>query len=167
MPKTTFTDQENIIYELIPDGDYIVEVIKSEAAISNKPKTSGCDVIEVQLRVDTHPNCRIWDDLVFGYEKLQWKIDCFLKSMNFLVDGHTPQKGEDLDITIENVIGLRGWVSIGHRDYFPTGADQKDPKNKKSVNEVKVYITNKPKLARRKIESSDVPAAAVENDPWA
>jgi hypothetical protein len=156
MPKTTFTDSQALVYELVPPGDYVVEVIKAEAGLSKDGKTRGCDIFDVQVAVENHPNCRIWDDLTFGYEKLQWKLDVFVKAMNFTINeqgqydpaGRLPRKGESFDMNVEDLLGLRGWVSIGVREYMPTPKGPDDKPEKKKINEIKVWLTDKPKLPR-------------------
>lgn len=153
MPKVTFTNQENIApSELIAAGDYTFEVIKSEAKISAGAKTSGCDMFEFQIRIEKFPGCTIWEELIFGYEKLQWKLDTFLSSANFLVNGKPPEKGENFDLEAEDIIGLRGWCTVKVEDYFK---EVNGVKEKKQTNRVAFWITNKPKLQRN---MANVPA---------
>jgi hypothetical protein len=151
MPSVTFTDQENISpSELIAAGDYTFEVIKCDAVIRNGGKTNGCDAFDFQIRIEKHPGCTIWEDITFGYEKLQWKLDTFLKSANFLFNGKPLVKGQAFDITPEDMIGLRGWCTVKVEDYKATTGEMR------KTNRVAVWITNKEKLAR------NAPAPAPE-----
>lgn len=154
MPKVTFTDQENKApSELIAAGDYEVEVIKCESGLRNSGKTNGCEAFDFQVRVAKHPGCTIWEDITFGYEPLQWKLDVVLKCLNFLFDGRPLEKGQAFDIAPEDMIGLRGWVTVKVEDYRASTGEMR------KTNRVAVWRTDKPKLPRNTPAATSNPFA--------
>lgn len=144
MPKHIFRDEENRTFELLPDGDYIVEVAKAELGISNGAKTRGSEQLELTLRSEPH-GITLYETLIF-HESVDWKIDNFIKCMNLCA-----VKGQDIELTPENILGVRGWITVGTEEY-----------QGKKRNRIKVWITNKPKLPRNtpaipRTEDDDVP----------
>jgi hypothetical protein len=163
MPKYNFGDKENRVFEVVPKGDHIVEVISGESGIKSKGKCNGSDFLSIKLRVETNPNCTFEEELIF-HPNCEWRIDTFLKSMNFLINGRPIQKGDDVDINVGNVIGLRGWATLGIRTW-----DKLDDKGNKmgegKVNEVITWITNKEKLSRNVPAQQAEPAPQEEEGP--
>lgn len=144
MPKHVFKDSDNIKFELLPKGDYIVEVVGVEFGIQ-KPgtETAGSDIMKIKVKVDGKPNQ--WEERFIFYKSCEWRIDTFVKCMNFLVNGKPPVKGQEIDYTEESLMGLRGWVTIGVREQKKTVNNITETT---LYNEVLVWLTDKPKLAR-------------------
>lgn len=150
MPSVKFTNKDSLVFdrETVPPGDYAVEVIKCDASIRTGGKCNGCDAFDFQLRLVDNPKCTFYEDMVFGRENLQWKIDVILKSLNFLYNGKPLVAGQEFSIEPEDMIGLRGWATLKVRDYTKDmGNGKTEPR---TVNEVAVWLTNKEKLARNK-----------------
>jgi hypothetical protein len=158
MPRYNFGDEENRSFEVMPKGDYILEVIGAESGIKDKGKTKGADFLTVKLRVENHPGCTFEEDLIF-FETTFWRVDTFLKAMNFQVNGRPMKKGDPVELTTENVIGLRGPATLGIREWDKKN-ERGDVVGKGQINEVITWITNGVKLPR------NVPAPApVQNVP--
>jgi len=144
MAKYQFGDSENRKSEIIPEGNYILEVVGVEFGLTRE---RGDDKMELELKVDGK-DCRIYETLTFT-PKVEWKIDTFVKSCNLLIDGRSPKKGEAIDFSEELVIGLRGWATVFVDEYTPkNSADGK----KKKINKVRTWLTDKEKLPRREYE---------------
>jgi hypothetical protein len=155
MPSFKFTDQEPKTYELWPIGDYLWQVTACEFSIQNGGPCGGSDAME--LTFDFQRNVggetqhkEVTKKLIF-HEKTAWVVDAFVKSGNLLIDGRAPLKNENIDFNERMVVGLRGWATLGVREY----KSDRDGKMK-TVNEVIAFITNKEKLAK-----------AIEIDPMA
>lgn len=171
MPTTTFNNKEVTEFELLPDGEYIVEVIEYADALSDGPKTRSCPQIELTLLVEkpgSNTKGRINfvsltfpDDLRPSREDsdlrdyLDGVLDSFAVCMG-LVDKN--QIGQGIDWNESTVMGLRGWALIGKRT----------SKTNKTFNEVKKWLRDKPKLPKRErkaeVDPFAAPVAAVEND---
>jgi hypothetical protein len=145
MPKFTYKAEPNKSFELLPDGDYLVEILEADPCISQANKYRGAEQFEIKFR-DSKSGAEFLDWLTFHAE-LEWKVDNFISCFNFPV-----VKGEEIDITPDDLIGRKGWVRVGHYT-----------KNDKKYNQVAIYYTNKEKFARTKLE---VPAEAEEAAPW-
>ncbi|HYE30260.1 MAG TPA: hypothetical protein VEH27_02425 [Methylomirabilota bacterium] len=165
MPKHVFTDQEGQSLVILKSGDYILEVVSAEQTISTGNKTRGCDQLELKLR-EQDTGALIYETLTFGYPALGWKIDTFMKSM-----GLHASKGEEVELTAESVIGLRGWATVRPDKYVNSQGVEKEN------NKVAAWITTKdkfPKIVKvdyfdqRKTApaqaSAPVPAQAVDDD---
>jgi hypothetical protein len=158
MPKAVFTDQEHKTFELVQKGDYRFEVTGVKLTVGErdwgKLQVKGKQVIEAELTIlkgDTNEQVgRVYDDFPFGVKELQYKLDTFAKSTDMRMEnGELPKKGEALDFSEETLLGLRGWATVGVRDYNKTELiDSKPVVKTKQANEVERYITNKPKIAR-------------------
>lgn len=151
MPSYKFTNQDNKIFEPVPPGDYIVEVVKCDEGIVTSGASSGSDKMDLLLKVEGRDQS-LFETLTFT-EKASWKIDTFVRSCNLLVDGKQPVPNQVIEFTENMVIGLRGWVTI-FIDEYPAGSGKKK-------NKVKLWITNKEKLAKNEFtsepEEDDVP----------
>ena len=149
MPKYTYKDQEALAFELLPNGDYILEVVGYECTISNTPKTRGSEVITVKVRAEGRH--AVWKEKLILHPSCDWKIDVFLKCMNA-----APVKGMEIDLAENMIMGLRGWATVGQREYKAQSGEMK------KTNEVVAWITNKEKLTRAtqslvRTEDDDVP----------
>jgi hypothetical protein len=141
MPKFQYTNQPNKKFELLPDGDYLLEIVGADPCISTAEKYRGSEQFELKFRSVEHgTEFKEW--LTF-HQDLDWKVDNFLTCFNY---GATP--GQEIDIEADRCLGLRGWCAVGHYE-----------KNGKKYNQVRVYYTDKAKLPP--------PAVPVEEDPWA
>jgi len=148
MPSYKFTNQDNKIFEPVTPGDYIVEVTKCEFGIT---KDRGDDKMDLTLRIEGKDTL-LFETLTFT-EKSAWKVDTFVKSCNLLVDGHKPAPNQEIEFSENMVVGLRGWATL-FIDEYPAGSGKKK-------NKVKLWITNKEKLAKNEFtsepEEDDVP----------
>lgn len=155
MPKYQFQDRENKVFELLPAGDYALQVVGYEQSISKGAKTSGCEMVELTLR-DPKSGCEINEKLLFS-EKTEWRIDAFLKSCNA-----APKKGNDVEFSEDLVLGLQGWAAVRVEEY-----KKQDGTIGKS-NKVAIWYTDKAKLPRipmaPKQAEPDPFAAAPEED---
>lgn len=134
MPGYQFQDSENQA-GAVPPGDYTVEVVEVEFGISNGAKTSGADKMSLKLKIDGKATC--FEHLIF-HPSCIWKIDTAIKSLNLLINGKPPKKGESIQFSEPMMLGLRGWATIG----------QEPDKNKVLRNKVVCWITTKEKLAK-------------------
>jgi hypothetical protein len=153
MPRYQFSDEENLQFELLPAGEYRFEVISASQSIVNSGgPANGSERLEIKIRIeDDQGNRRAqWTEQLIFHSSCAWKIDTFVKASNFLVDGASPRKGEDLDINESNIRGLRGWCYIGVEEYTKNGV-------KRQANRVKTWLTDKPKLPKHAIDPTDVP----------
>lgn len=153
MASYSFGDQENKTFELVPDGDYILEVIACEFGLTKK----GDDKMELKVRVESNPNCSFFETLTFT-KAAEWKIDTFVKSTNLLIAGEKPKKGEAIDFSAGLVVGLRGWATVGRESFV--GKDGKQ----KTKNKVAVWLTDREKLPKAVEESEDDLTDETEDD---
>jgi len=86
--------------ELVPAGDYEVEVIDALETVSK----SGHEMIELKLR--TSPGSLVYDFLVFTPSAF-WKIDAFR-----IATGETLVPDEDVNLTGDDLIGRTGRVRL-------------------------------------------------------
>ncbi|MCP4638872.1 MAG: hypothetical protein GY851_00490 [bacterium] len=128
---------------LLPVGQYAFEVAEkdTEEGISQ----AGNDKITVHLVVDGGELgvAHVWESLTFS-ENSFWKIDAFMAST-----GHALKKGEEIELTAEDCIGRKGWVSLKIEEY-----------DKKERNRVDMFI-NPPADAP---STDDEPADADDSD---
>lgn len=145
MPKITYKAEPNKTFELLPDGDYLVEIKEAEPCISQAQKYRGSDQFEFRFQ-DTITGATFNEWLTF-HPELEWKVDNFITCFNF-----PASKGEEIEIQAEDCIGRRGWVKVGHYE-----------KNGKKYNQIAVYYTNKEKFSRAELE---LPTEPEEKSPW-
>jgi hypothetical protein len=145
MPSFQFKDSDNKVFELLTPGDYVAEVKSCEFGIQSGGKTNGAENMELKFGFDGH-EAGAFETLIF-HPSCEWKIDTFVKSMNLLIDGRAPRKGENIDFTEHMVVGLRGWVTVKTEVYEKKGDERGKPTGK--ANRIAVFITNKEKLAKR------------------
>jgi hypothetical protein len=156
MPKINYKQAPNKTYELLPEGDYLVEIVSGEPGLSQANKYRGADQFELKFEVKEPAKAvgsTFMDWLTF-HPDLDWKVDNFLTCFNY-----GAKAGEEVEVTLEQCIGLRGLVKVTQYE-----------KNGKKYNQIAVYYTDKEKFSRAVIEPEDVPAAAAtsnSNDPWA
>lgn len=151
MPGYKFGDSENRVFETVAKGDYILEVVGVEFGLSEGPKTRGSDTATLRVRVDGRE--APFDERLTFHPSCEWKIDTFIKSVNLLVDGKPPAKGQQIEFTDRMLLGLRGWATVGVKQGI------KDPT--KQFNEVVTWLTNKEKLVKRAVE---LPPEEPEDD---
>ena len=91
--------------ELVPAGDYEVEVIDALETVSK----SGHEMIELKLR--TSLGSLVYDFLVFTPNAF-WKIDAFRTAT-----GETVVPGEDVDLGADDLIGRTGRARLVVEEY--------------------------------------------------
>jgi hypothetical protein len=153
MNEYVFQDRQPPAFELVPDGDYILEVTGFDKTISNRPDTNGCDVIELKVKVEGRNAA--WKEIFTIHEDWSWRMDVFLKAAHA-----APKKGEGFRLTEENFIGLRAWATVASREYKSRSGETK------KANKVLAWITNKEKLARRAAEPVREARADEEDIPF-
>jgi hypothetical protein len=153
MPKIQYKNAPNKTFELLPDGDYLLEITAAEPCISQAQKYRGSDQFELKVEVKEPAQMvgASFNEWLTFHPDLDWKVDNFLTCFNY-----GAQPGQEVEVTAEKCVGLRGWAKVGHYE-----------KNGKKYNQVAVYYTEKEKFPRTAIEPEDVPAAAATSDPWA
>jgi len=151
MPKIAFTTTEAPLSERLK-GDYVFEVIGVDFGIStSRGVTNGSDLMELKLKffadaTFSKPLAQ-WTETLYFHESCDWKICQFLVCANFKVGGRIFQKGDDTELTTENVVGLRGWASVSPEMSNSEEEKKKPEAERKRYNRVQVFITNKEKLA--------------------
>jgi hypothetical protein len=155
MPSIKFDAKaESTAFELLPDGDYPFEVVAYDTSISTGAKTSGSEQMEIKVAFfadETFAKKRAqWTETLIFHPSSLWKLSVFAKCTDMrLPDGTVPGDGVDLEFSEATVVGLRGWASVRSK------ASTKDPA--KRFNHVAVWLTTKPKLARREIPAEEMP----------
>jgi hypothetical protein len=163
MPKYRFGDEDNQSFEIMPAGDYPYEITGVSFEIQSGGKTSGAEVLELKVKFFRDitfetPLAQFTERLIF-HKTCLWKIDTFVKSSNMMVNGSVPSKDQEIEFTESEIVGLRGWATVRVEKYKKTDGSEG------TSNKVAVWITNKPKLARRsKIDPEDVPTAQNDDD---
>ena len=72
------------------------------------------------------------------------RLLAIVKASNLLIDGRVPTKGQQIEYSNATLLGLRGVAVISHKQ-LPIRNPGDEPK---IVNEVKTFLTDKPKLLR-------------------
>mgnify|MGYP001585025343 FL=1 len=126
MPRYTFQDSKGFSGP-VAAGDYVIGI---EAASIGLSKSTGNEQIMLEWRV-LHPVSGkgpiVYDYLQFS-EKMQWKLDTWLKSID-----RAPAKGTEIDIDaafLEGVINLVAWAELSVEEY-----------NGKRSNKIARYLT--------------------------
>jgi len=175
MPKFTFTNEEVPSFELLPIGNYAFEVIGVEIGLGSK-KTANNQVVSLKCRffaliqnVAAKTTIADWTKPIAQWtEKLTIPIpreDCLGKESvdaniffggrcNMFVKcaGMAADVGQELDLSEETVMGLRGIAYVGH--YKPTQGSHVG----ETFNQVKTWRTDMPKFQR------NTPVAAPEEE---
>lgn len=146
MPSYTFTDQDNQVFELLPAGDYPFEIVGVDFGIQSGGKTNGSDYMELKVMLYKDASfqqklAQVRERCIF-HSSTAWKVDCFVKSANLLVNGKPPAKGQDIEFDADSVVGLRGWCHVKVEDYKSKEGEAK------KANRIGTWITNKAKLPR-------------------
>lgn len=142
--KHVFRNEPPKVFELLPEGDYLLEVVKADCAISKGRKTNGAEMLEFKLRSVEHG--AEFEESLIDHESCSWKIDQFVNSF-----GLTSTVGEEVDLDPDNLIGRRGWCKViqelmTQTDGTPWISRQTGKQGVK--NRVAVYYTDKPKVPR-------------------
>ena len=159
MPKFD-SKAESQSFELL-DGDYRFEIVAVDSAISQGNKTRGSDVREVKLKFFkdanfTQPAAQWMEDFIYHYST-EWKCSVFARCV-----GKHLADGAEFDIDA-SWIGHRGWATCKpEEDRDKTKIDTATNKVRR-YNRVRVFITNKEKIAARVI--APTPADDVELGP--
>ena len=147
----TFKDSENKQLSS-PPGDYILRVLSFDKKLSRGAKTAGCELYEMKLGVEKNGNVvsELYDNLI-DHESCHWRWDVFLKSCGVKIvkdESYTLDSNDATQQNIRhvNILGLRGWATIGMKKAQNAGETPK-------YNEVVAWITNKEKLAPVVIEA--------------
>lgn len=159
MPSYKFGDQDNLEFKLLPEGNYQFEVTKVATGIQNGGKTNGSDIVDIDFKLfdETGELVGTNNERLIMHERTAWRVDTFLKSANFLVDGRPLQKDDAVDLCEDTLIGLRGWCFVVQEPYTKKNGEEM------TINRVKQWITNKDKLARNmppvqaSIQEEDIP----------
>jgi hypothetical protein len=138
-----FKDSEAKVFELAPEGDYVLRVVEFECGISKGRQTAGSDSYDVKFLVESKGST--FFDTLIDHPSCDWKIDLFLKSAGIrIAKGEAYEfrkdKAEYEGIRWVDPIGLRLWAKV------KIEPSQKDPTKK--YNKVAVFYTDKPKLPR-------------------
>lgn len=154
-----FNDSEAVVYELVPEGDYVVRVIEFDIGLSKGSKTAGCDQYEVKVEVEGH-KCRLYEVLI-DHPSCAWKIDLFLKCMGVKIEKGKAfefdyAKAQRAGITYVDPYGLRGHVRI-------VVEEPREP-GRKRRNKVAVWYTDRPKLDPVRPPSAEKPVEAEVDD---
>lgn len=149
--KHTFRNEKPKTFEILPEGDYLLEVIKADSLISQGAKTRGSSVLELTFKSVEHGTT--FEDKLIAHPSCDWKIDLFVNCFNI-----TNQIGEEVELE-DNCVGRRGWCKVTVREY------ERADKTKGQANQIAVFYTDKEKYPRQVIDSRDVPAVAAK-DPW-
>jgi len=119
--KHTFGDEDNRP-DAMPPGVYPATIKSAEEKVS---KSSGNDMIEIVWQLEN--GLTIFDYLTFGPKTL-FKVDTFLKAT-----GHAPEKGKEVEINAEDIIGRRAFLDLRVED---------EPQYGKK-NKVNKYVTDR------------------------
>lgn len=138
-----FKDSEAKVFELAPEGDYVLRVVEFECGLSKGAKTAGSDEYSVTFLIESKGS-RFFESLI-DHDSCAWKIDLFLKAAGVqLAKGESfefrKDKAEYHGIRWVDPIGLRLWAKV------KVEPSKKDPTKK--YNKVAVFYTDKPKLPR-------------------
>jgi hypothetical protein len=156
-----FKKEDPKLFTLKPEGDYLLEVVETEKAISNGAKTRGIEQAELKCKFVrdggylfdtlTVPQDETLDDETRDF--LENRVNTFLVSTSFPLE-----EGESInaDMIADMSPGLRGWARVIIDEY-----------NNKKKNKVLFWYTDKEKFPRTQ---TPAPAPATEEEepaPWA
>jgi hypothetical protein len=142
MPAHKFRNEKPKTYEILPDGEYLCEVVEADQAFSQGAATRGSEQIDIKLKSVEH-GATFFETLIF-HPNTDWKVDLFINCFNL-----APAKiGEEVQLTPEAIIGCKGWVKVFTDEY-----------NGKKKNKVRTFLTDKEKFPR----PQPVAAATAEN----
>ncbi len=145
MPTFKYTAQPNKKFELLPDGDYLLEITAADQCLSQAPKYRGAEQFELAIKsVENGTEFTEW--LTF-HPDLAWKVDNFITCF-----GLAQEAGQEVELTTDNVVAARGWCAVGHYE-----------KNGKKYNQIRVYYTDKEKYPRH---GPQLAAVTAEPAPW-
>jgi Protein of unknown function (DUF669) len=117
MPSTKYDPNSNP-FELIPVGEYDVEVVEAKERTS----AAGNPTISLQLKLEN--NRRVFDNLTFT-EKSAYRIANFMEAAGMDV-------GDNLDLSAQDCLGKSVRVKLGVR---------KNSKNQRDENTVLEYFS--------------------------
>lgn len=151
--KHTFTNKEKPTFELIPNGIYPAEVRKFDTGLSNGPKTSGSDQMELMFTIfkDESFTEKIGSqrDTIIFHESCDWRADAFAVSFNI-----APSKpGEGIEFEESLCVGARGWVAVKVEDYKDKTTGE--PKKSNKINDYPTDRKRFPKYVEPKSEWED------------
>lgn len=158
--KHTFRNEKPKTFEILPEGDYLLEVIKADSLISQGAKTRGSSVLELTVKSVEHGTT--FSEKLIAHPSCDWKIDLFVNCFNF-----ASQIGEEVDLDPDNCIGRRGWCKVIQVAMTKSDGTPWIGQNGKQgiKNEIAVFYTDKEKFPRQVLETAAVPTGA-EKDPW-
>jgi hypothetical protein len=148
--KHKFRNEKPKTFEILPEGDYVLEIIKADHFIQQGGKTNGSDVLEITFKSVEHGT--EFQDRLIAHPSCDWKIDLFVNCFSLAA-----KVGEEVDLDPENLIGRRGWCKV-FIDTFK-GRDGTDRQN----NKIRVFYTDKEKFPRAVIDSVPEP---TEEPAW-
>jgi hypothetical protein len=133
-------------------GDYPFEVVGFDTCLCPFGKEEkGSDMVELKLKFYrdekfTTPLAQ-WTEKLVLHPKWEWKLHQFNVCANVQVNGRLITPGDEFDYNENSCIGLRGWATCAPEDDHNKKIDDRTNKVKQ-YNRVRVFITNKPKLAK-------------------
>ena len=159
----TFKNQENQTHVLHPEGDYHFTVTGLETGIqSGSGKTVGSPFWELKLAIDK--GGVVYEKLI-DHPTCDWKIDTFLKCTNA-----APPVGVAFEFDADaaasagihwiDPIGLRGTCRLIVEEYTKQGTTEK-----RKINRVGTFYTDKPKLPRAPKPETQQPATDPSHVP--
>jgi|TARA_R100001530_G_scaffold11670_2_gene11173 hypothetical protein len=113
MPKVTLTKEANDRpkRELLPPGDYEVEIIDHEFGVTQK----GDDKLTLTLSEPDTGNY-VWCHLMFT-PKTEWKVKSLLRALGISKEGTEVDVNEEL---CNNMKGTKVWANISIEEYNGT-----------------------------------------------
>lgn len=119
MPTYTYQDHEELAYPPAPEGEFVFKVVSAKTSISKGAKTRGADQLDLVLECfedDMQSSVGFARDALIFHDRCQWKVDLFLKASGY-VKANDIKKGDEVTFHPEDLLGLRGRLTVKHREY--------------------------------------------------
>lgn len=179
MPKFTFQDTEQRTFEIVPEGDYKLEIVGFESKLSAGSKTKGLEQLVIEIGLVDNPSAIMLEWVTLPDEStekglaraLQGAADSMLRALNFSA---SLKKGQEIELSEETMLGLRGWGHIVietrqvqvKEDGKQVIENGKPKFEERKSNKVHYWIGNKEKLARNVLTPTPATEPSTEtSDP--
>lgn len=119
MPTYTYKDTEELVYTPAPEGEWIFKIVSAKSVISKGMTTKGSDQLGLVVECfqdDMETSVGFARDALIFHPKCDWKVDLFLKASGY-VKANEIQKGDEVTFHPEDLLGLRGRLTVTHREY--------------------------------------------------
>ncbi len=126
MAKHVFGDLDNKP-DVVEPGIYSGTVTWAEMRYIKNGKWAGNEMLALGFELDGS-KAMVFDNILF-IEPAAFRIDTFLKACK-----KQPEKGQEVDLTPESVIGWRCWLNVG--------IEKSDNEKYPDKNKVLQYVTN-------------------------